>query len=167
MKNLFLLIILTILLSKIIHSQTVTYPDKKDSSIIQVKKIFKNFGKVFPSDFQPKSIILPLYSHGCQLNDHDIIEAEKILSINLPSQNKMRNNVRHFKNHWRQYLGYINLNGDTCLYIHLEKFKGYPSTVLYNYWKTQVSIVNEEWFNHYTDDFIIDLNAKMIKQYGK
>ena len=163
MKNLFLLIILTVLPSEIIYSQTITYPNKNDSSIIQIKKIFKNYGKVFASDFQPKDITLPGYSHGLELKESDILNAEEILSRNVPVQNKIGHNIKHFKYRWRQYFGYINLNGDKCLFIHLERYNGKPSIVSYDYWKTRVSIVLEEWDKHNTDDFIIYLNTNTIK----
>ena len=51
------------------------------------------------------------------------------------------------------------------IFIHLEKFNHETTDLTYQYWKNCVTIVNEEWNKHNTDDFLINLGAEKIYRY--
>jgi hypothetical protein len=147
-------------------SQAISYPDKSDSSIVRIERFYINKGKIFSDDYKLLQLSLPDYFKGCKLNEADILKSESILLENFPNKSRMNRNIRFYKNHWRQYLGYIDNNGNILVFIHLERYHSKISEVSYEYWGKNISIVLEEWNKHNTDDYIIDLSRQSIKRYG-
>jgi len=147
-------------------SQAISYPDKSDSSIVRIERFYINKGKVFSDDYKPLQLSLPGYFKGYKLNEADILKSESILLENCPNKSRMKRNIKFYKNHWRQYLGYTDNNGNIYVFIHLERYHGKISDISYEYWENNISIVLEEWNQHNTDDYIIDLSRQTIKRYG-
>lgn len=161
------LISLTLFCIQSSFSQEIRYPNSNDSTIISIPEYFKSLGKVFSRDYVPNRIQLTEYKRGFKLTESDIIEVEKILQTNFPEKLKIRQNRNHWKNHWRQYLAYYNKENEKIVFIHLEKFIPKPSDSTLEWWTKYVSIVNEEWDKHNTDDFVVNLNNRTIALYGK
>ena len=147
-------------------SQDISYPDKSDSSIIKIEHFYVNKGKVFLEDYKPLQLLLPSYLKGHKLIETEILKSESILLENYPNKSRMNRNIKFYKNHWRQYLGYTDNNGNIYVFIHLERYYGKISDISYEYWKNNISIVLEEWNQNNTDDYIIDLSKQAIKKYG-
>ena len=104
---------------------------------------------------------------GYKLAEDEIIKAEILLQENYPNQSKRTKNRNHWKKHWRQYLAFINDHNEKIIFLHLEKYNHKPSETSIEWWSTEVSIVNEEWYEHNTDDFIINLTTNNIVPYSK
>jgi len=162
-----LIILLNLIFALPNYSQIIKYPNKSDSTIISIPEYYKNSGKVFSSDYCPKQLYLNDYVKGYKLAEDEIIKAEILLQENYPNQSKRTKNRNHWKKHWRQYLAFINDHNEKIIFLHLEKYNHKPSETSIEWWSTEVSIVNEEWYEHNTDDFIINLTTNNIVPYSK
>jgi len=167
MTKYFLIILLNLILAQPNYSQIIKYPNKSDSTIISIPEYYKNFGKVFSPDYCPKQLHLNGYVKGYKLAEDEIIKAEIFLQENYPHKSKRIKNRNHWKKHWRQYLAFINNNNEKTIFLHLEKYNHKPSETSIEWWSTVVSIVNEEWDEHHTDDFVINLTTNNIVPYSK
>lgn len=166
MKKFYIFLIFGFSIVQQVSGQEIKYPILGDSTIIEFGDFYKNLGKIFPADYKPTSIYLPNYKEGLSLNENDIFLIENILNNQYPDSTKFNSNKRHWKKYWRQYLGYQSLTGEKMIFIHLEKFNQKTTDLTYQYWKNCVTIVNEEWNKHNTDDFLINLGAEKIYRYG-
>jgi len=167
MKKYYIIIGFALLIINSSFSQEIRYPYVNDSTIISIPSYYKNFGKVFSEYFVPNNISLPGYKKGFKLTESNIIKIENILQSNYPEKTKNKQNRNHWRNHWRQYLAYTNSYGEQIIFLHLEKFNRKPSEVSLEWWSNVVSIVNEEWDQHKTDDFFINLTDNIIESYSK
>jgi len=150
-----LLIFILLVGSNIVYSQQITYPFKKDSTIVKIQKI-KGKGKVFDKHYIPNFIELPNYNSGITLKPEELLKVESILSLNFK---------RRYKKHCRQYLGFLDVKGEKYVFVHLEKFNRNTNGLVYENWKTTVTIVNTEWDKNVTADYIINLTESSIASY--
>jgi hypothetical protein len=167
MTRCLLIILLNLILALPNYSQIIKYPNKSDSTIISIPEYYKKLGKVFSSDYRPNQLYLNDYVKGYKLTENEIVKTEILLQENYPNQSKRIKNRNHWKKHWRQYLAFINDYNEKIIFLHLEKYNHKPSVTSIEWWSTVVSIVNEEWDEHHTDDFIINLTTNNIVPYSK
>lgn len=157
MKNLIFILLLLFIGFGIAYSQQVVYPCEGDSSIVELSNL-KGKGKVFDEDYVPDFIELPNYHSGISLTEDDLLKVERIINLNFENR---------YKKHWRQYLGFIDQEGNRYVFLHLEKFDPHTSKFTYENWKTTISIVNTEWNKNVTADYIINLEKASLESYYK
>jgi hypothetical protein len=104
------------------HSQIVTYPNLKDSTIIQIKEFYEGYGKIFDSknilnkEFFSLCLLSPVQTFN--LSNREIIQAEELFLSNYglngknKSKHSLRKNVKKFSNFYRQYVCYLNKKGE-------------------------------------------------------
>jgi hypothetical protein len=166
MRKFYIFLIFGFSITQQVCGQKIEYPIIEDSTIIEYADFYKNFGKIFPTDYKLTSINLPNYKKGLSLDENDILHIENVLNKQYPDSAKFNSNKRHWKKYWRQYLGYQSLTGEKMVFLHLEKFNRKTTDLTFEYWKNCATIVNEQWNQHNTDDFLIDLDSEKIYRYG-
>ncbi len=123
MKLLTLLSLATILFACKASSQLVTYPNKKDTTIIQVPGLYQGKGKILAdlqssavTDFKEREVFYPTIE--------DIIKCEKILQANYSTVMKSANaepavyNL-NLKEPYRQYITFKDPDGNKKILILL------------------------------------------------
>lgn len=118
------------------HSQIVTYPNLKDSTIIQIKEFYEGYGKIFDLrsinnlkliEYSKKPPVKIIF-----LNEENILLSEKIFCIQynqvLSQDNrfigfKPVNVKKKYRTYYRQYVAYEDVKGDKFVQIYLLNFK--------------------------------------------
>ena len=112
------LLAVILLLTSCASSQDVIYPVSNDPSIIKIKEFYTGYGKVFKSESEANrdvfgnkypGNILNNFKEDLELTDDLILKAERLLI------DKLKNN--NLKHHYRQYLGFVNDEGDKIVLI--------------------------------------------------
>lgn len=128
MKNLLYLILTFCVLSscsvrynKLSH---VSYPFKADSSYIRINGFYKNQGKIIFTSTHSTRVEKDFIEKGNYIfkpSDRQIIDVETIM---LGKSAKYFKNdtiavLKHYYSYYRQYLGFVNRNGDSIIVINL------------------------------------------------
>lgn len=150
-----------------VKSQSVVFPMAPDSSIIRIEELYKGLGKIFSNTYDGSKIIND-YKTGILLTVDEIIKCEKILEKqydNKPTYYKnLQTTIKSIKKHYyRQYIGFIDTKGDTCVFLILLNFKNYKKAMHYfPDWKQNASIGVGGFYGFNQIVFKINLTESII-----
>jgi len=141
------------------YGQLITYPNPNDSTIIQIKELYKGYGKTFDSKniLSEKFLSLCLLSpfQTFNLKDKEIIKLEELFLSNYNLNGKHKNrrllkkNIRKFSDFHRQYICYLSKKGEKEVEIIFINSK-----------------IISDWEISSDLDYFIRANWKVCPQYG-
>lgn len=162
----FLAIVIT-LLSSCASGQEVFYPIPNDSSIIKLKSFYNGYGKVFKSESEANRDIfgnkypgdfIEGFEKDLNLTIDQIIEAEKLLSEQIE--------IKELKNYYRQYLGFLNNEGDNIILINLLNFKNKNKSEKYfEHWKNSFLTGHGKFYEQNQQRFLVNLSKELVTAY--
>ncbi len=130
------------------------------SSPITIKlDYYKGEGVIFPKEYRNYNLGSPMPTYTPTINQ--VIRAEKIMHENYQNfkvklfdsiyknpkfdlkDNYPETFIKHFRNHNRQYSGYINENKDSIIFIGLLNFKNKNRIkTTFDNWKEEIFLCN-------------------------
>lgn len=168
------------------NAQEIIYPQKNDSSIIQIKAFYKGYGKVFVGNSDANkdifgneypNYIVKDYKKDKKLKQDEIIKAELLLFENynkLYSQDTRFSNdfiavkdpVKYLRYYYRQYIGFFNDKDEILVLIHLMNFGNKKMAKYYfKYWNKNFSIGFGDFYGKNQKTFLVNLTKNEIKFY--
>jgi|GEM_PF-5071107 len=120
MKQLFTAVVIFFLWSNCL-GQIITYPNKKDSTIIQIKSIYNGKGKIL-SDLKSSEITDFKNRKAFHPSRQDILKAEQILAENYYKVMKAAKAdsliyTRDLRSFYRQYITFKDSSGNKKIYL--------------------------------------------------
>lgn len=153
----------------------VSYPFKNDHSIVSLHEYYNGYGKVFknfneadndenyplPSDYFKDLLLteqLLIRIENIWMEDvnnyYSTIPGEKII---------IKNPKKYFKHYYRQYVGYVNLNGDSIVVVNLLNFKNKLKAKKYfDDWKYYFNDGMGGFYEKNRTSFVLNLNKNCI-----
>lgn len=168
------------------HAQRISYPVPGDSSVVCIKDFYTGYGKIFKDkaeahrDYFGRELPDPFingYSKGFKLMEEEILKAENLLFENyneVYAHDKrfnthdftVRNPRKHLKYYYRQYLGFLNEEGERFVLVHLMNFKNKKKASQYfRQWDKYFSIGMGDFYGKNQKTFLINLTKNEIKLY--
>ncbi len=176
LKNIIIILAIILIVNSCKSYDYLIYPYKSDKSIVSIHSLYSGYGKIFNDIFTDVKYYGPPpkdFSKNIELNQNMILESEKILfkDINnfytkIPGEKiYFENPKKYYKYYYRQYTGYLNIEGDTIIYINLLNFRNKIKAKKYFYdWK---SYFNNGMGYFYEDNritYTINLNNQIIRK---
>lgn len=153
-------------------AQELTYPNKKDKSIVRVGHFYNGYGKNF--DIKQDNL-LPTYTKSTVLLDaDDILSAEKLIAekfidlANSDARIKSLNGKSYreeYSDFYRQYVGLINNEGDKMVFIHLIKCCKCNIRKCFPEWKKVLGNPLDDDPCTITNSYVVNLTQKTISMY--
>jgi len=145
-----------------------------DSSLIRIKGLYScGYGKIFDTTYVWDDL-LDSYKSSSNLTTEEIIEAEEIMINNYNEvlekdlrfdyiNPKVKDPKRHLKYYYRQYVGYINDEGEKMIFIHLLNFRNKKKAEKYfSGWKNDIKIGVGSFYDKNQKFFIVNLENKTL-----
>jgi hypothetical protein len=165
------LLILTLHLIVTTHvlAQQLTYPNKKDKSLVRVSAFYHGYGKIF--DIKENNLLPANTRNTVQPGAGDILSAEKLMVENFTSLVESDERVKslrgksyrqEYSGFYRQYVGLINHEGDKMVFIHLIKCCKANIRKCFPDWKKELGNPLDEDPCTITMSYVVNLTQKTI-----
>ena len=171
MRYFFILAINLTIITEVL-AQEITYPDRKDRSIIKVKEFYSGCGKIFDIE---QDNLLPLHTKSTfLLEGKDILFAENLMTEKFTELVKSDERLKvltgktykkEYYEFYRQYVGLINSEGDKMVFIHYIKCCKKNINKCFPDWQKQLSSPLDEDPCTITGSYVVNLTQKTISVY--
>lgn len=160
-KSIILLSLLLIVTPKICYSQQ---KDNLLTSIIELKEYYDGKGIIFNENYDPH-ILLKDAKKRFTPNDSAIIESEKILLEQYSTVNKAKSG-KSLKKFNRQYIGYINANGDKIVLIQLLKIKSQAKmNDKFLDWQSEYIVGFGTFYERNTERYLVNIKQNLLSRF--
>jgi hypothetical protein len=153
-------------------AQELTYPNKKDKSIVRISEFYNGCGKIF--DIKQDNL-LPIYTKNTVLlGPEDILSAEKLMDEKFMSLVKSDARVQSlngksyktmYSDFYRQYVGLINNEGERMVFIHLIKCCKANIRKCFPEWEKALGNPLDEDPCTITGSYVVNLTQKTVSLY--
>lgn len=153
----------------------VSHPFENDQSIVRLSEFYNGYGKVFKNfneaDGDDNYPLPKDYLKDLLLTDQLLIRIENIWmeDVNnfystIPGKKIIiKNPKKYFRHYYRQYVGYVNVTGDSIVVVNLLNFKNkIKAKKLFYDWKYYLNDGVGGSYEKNRDVFVLNLNKNCI-----
>jgi len=160
-KSIILLSFILLVSPKVCCSQQ---KDNVLTSVIEPKEYYVGKGIIFHETYDPH-ILLKDAKKRFTPNDSLIIRSEKIL-LEQYSTVKQVKSAKFLKKYNRQYIGYINTNGDKVVLIQLLKIKSQSKmNDKFLNWQNEYIVGFGTFYERNTERYIVNIKQNLLSRF--
>lgn len=153
-------------------AQDLTHPNRKDRSIVQIKKYYTGLGKIM--DIKSHALFPSYAKTTAPLNDEEVLLAEKLMADKFASVTELDERMHSlvgksykevYAGFYRQYVGLINNRSEKLVYLNLIRCCKQNIKKCFPEWQTDLPTPLHEDPCKATGPYVVNLTQKTISLY--